>query len=52
MLFRSPSTDRYEIYGIDVEIPSIIEQKKVVKILDSLENKILINNEINDNLAS
>ncbi len=45
-----PSTDRYEIYGIDVEIPSIIEQKKVVKILDSLENKILINNEINDNL--
>lgn len=46
-----PSTDRYEIYGIDVEIPSIIEQKKVVKILDSLENKILINNEINDNLT-
>lgn len=45
-----PSTDRYEIYGIDVELPDIYEQKKMVALLECLDDKIELNNKINDNL--
>ena len=45
-----PSTDRYEIYAIEVEIPDIAEQKRVVKVLECLDQKIAINSKINDNL--
>lgn len=45
-----PSTDRYEIYGIEVDIPSIEYQKKVVSILESIDEKIKTNQEVNDNL--
>ena len=47
-----PSTDRYEIYAIEVEIPDIAEQKRVVKVLECLDQKIAINSKINDNLAA
>ena len=47
-----PSTDRYEIYAIEVEIPDIAEQKRVVKVLECLDQKIAINSQINDNLAA
>ena len=47
-----PSTDRYEIYGIEVDIPSIEYQKKVVSILESIDEKIKTNQEVNDNLAA
>lgn len=45
-----PSTDRYEIYNIEVELPPLIIQKKVVSILDSINKKIESNIQINDNL--
>ena len=46
-----PSTDRYEIYSIDVDLPSIDVQKKIAAILSALDEKIAINRAINDNLA-
>ncbi len=45
-----PSTDRYELYRIPVELPSIQEQKKAVAVLESIENKIEQNTNINKNL--
>lgn len=45
-----PSTDRYEIYSIDVDLPSIDVQKKIAAILSALDEKISINRAINDNL--
>lgn len=45
-----PSTDRYELYRIPVDIPELGVQKRVVKVLDSIEDKIKKNQEINDNL--
>ena len=37
---------------IEVEIPNLETQEKVVKILESLQKKISINSQINDNLAA
>ena len=45
-----PSTDRYQIYSIEVEVPPMEEQKKVVAILDCIDKKIKANWNINDNL--
>lgn len=45
-----PSTDRYEIYSIDVDLPSIDVQKKIAAILSALDEKIATNRAINDNL--
>ena len=45
-----PSTDRYELYRIKVDIPEIGIQKKVVSILSSLDNKIQLLTELNHNL--
>lgn len=45
-----PSTDRYEIYSIIVDLPSIDAQSKMVEVLSSLDEKIALNNKINDNL--
>lgn len=45
-----PSTDRYEIYSIDVDLPSIDVQKKIATILSALDEKIATNRAINDNL--
>ena len=36
---------------LEIEIPTIEEQKKIVSIVDDLQRKIKKNNEINDNLA-
>ena len=47
-----PSTDRYELYKIPVDVPTICEQKKMVSILDSITNKIKVNLDINKNLAA
>ena len=47
-----PSTDRYELYRIPVEIPDLEVQKKIVKVLDSIENKIVLNQKLNNNLAA
>ena len=47
-----PSTDRYQIYSIEVEVPPMEEQKKVVAILDCIDKKIKANWNINDNLLA
>ena len=45
-----PSTDRYQIYAIEVDLPDYKSQKKTVEFLRSLDNKIELNNKINENL--
>ena len=46
-----PSTDRYEIYGIEVDLPSVEEQQRVVTLLECFDRKLLINEKINENLS-
>lgn len=45
-----PSTDRYEIYAIEVELPDISIQKTQVQLLECFDDKILNLKQINDNL--
>ena len=45
-----PSTDRYQIYSLPIEVPSISTQRRIVDILDSITTKIELNRQINDNL--
>jgi len=40
------------IEQLEIDLPSLDEQRKVVGILDSIQNKIKLNHEINDNLAA
>ena len=47
-----PSTDRYELYRIPVTLPSLEEQRKAVAILDSISEKIALNERINHNLVA
>ena len=44
-----PSTDRYEIYAIETELPAITTQRKIVGVLEELDHKIDVNDKINDN---
>lgn len=46
-----PSTDRYEIYAIEVELPDTSVQEKQVQLLECFDDKILNLRQINDNLA-
>ena len=45
-----PSTDRNEIYSIEVDLPPLTVQEKAVEILSSIDNKIRYNTLINKNL--
>ena len=45
-----PSTDRYEIYAIEVDLPDYKSQEKIVRLLRSFDEKIELNNRINENL--
>lgn len=45
-----PSTDRYEIYAIEVELPDLTMQRRVVAVLESIDKKINVNKAVNDNL--
>lgn len=45
-----PSTDRYEIYAIEVDLPRIEEQRRTLKILECIDREIEILERINDNL--
>lgn len=45
-----PSTDRYEIYAIEVELPDTSLQEKQVQLLECFDDKILNLRQINDNL--
>lgn len=46
-----PSTDRYEIYSMRIELPSLEEQRAVVSVLKKLDEKIALNRDINHHLA-
>ncbi|MDO4285949.1 MAG: restriction endonuclease subunit S [Eubacteriales bacterium] len=46
-----PSTDRYEIYSIELDLPDIEEQKRAVKIIEGFDSKISNIAKINDNLS-
>lgn len=45
-----PSTDRYEVYSIKVELPTLEEQLKAVHLLETFDDKIELNQKINCNL--
>ena len=45
-------TSPEKIYDVVVEIPNIRMQKKIAKILWSIDSKVACNNSINDNLAA
>jgi type I restriction enzyme S subunit len=45
-----PSTDRYEIYSITIDLPSLQEQTKTVAILEAFDYKIAHNRAINHRL--
>ena len=47
-----PSTDRYEIYAIEVELPNTSVQEKQVQLLECFDDKILNLRQINDNLTA
>ena len=47
-----PSTDRYEIYSLSIDLPPLEVQKKIVSILDGIDGKIRLNRQINDNFAA
>ena len=47
-----PSTDRYQIYSLPIDVPPIDAQREMVCVLDSLNAKITLNNRINHNLAA
>ena len=46
-----PSTDRYTIYAIDVDIPPIDDQERIVCLLSSLDAQIANNRKINHHLT-
>lgn len=47
-----PSTDRYEIYAIEVDIPPLEIQHKIASILRAFDAKIKLNEEIQTNLQN
>ena len=47
-----PSTDRYEIYAIETDLPDITTQRKIVSILECFDFRIDVNRKINDNLVA
>ena len=47
-----PSIKVPHIKGLEIDIPNIKEQEKVVKILHSFDEKIRINEKVNENLAA
>ena len=40
------------IEQLDINLPSLTEQKRIVAVLDSIQQKISVNKKINDNLAA
>ena len=49
---KMPRGDKDAIMNYELDIPSIIIQKKIIKILDNINAKIILNNQINDNLLN
>ena len=40
------------VENIEIAVPTLIEQRKIVKVLSSIDDKIAINSRINKNLAA
>ena len=40
------------VKGIEIELPTLDEQRKIGSLLKSLDDKIAVNNKINENLAA
>ena len=47
---KMPRGDKDAIMNFEVNIPNITIQKKIVKVLDNINEKIELNSQINDNL--
>lgn len=47
-----PSLRTETLYRLEFEIPSINEQERILSVIEPIDNKIIINNEINNNLAA
>ena len=47
-----PSVRKTDILGMEVEVPKLEVQRKISNVLYKLDEKILINSQINDNLAA
>lgn len=47
-----PKLNQANLLSIEIELPSLEEQKQIADILSSFDNKIDLNNRINHNLAS
>lgn len=45
-----PKLSQANLNAIEIEIPSLKQQKKIVEVLSALDNKIELNQKINDNL--
>ncbi len=45
-----PSTDRYAIYAIEVDLPDVDRQRREVRLLECLDNMIINSSKINDHL--
>lgn len=46
-----PIVNKSSFEGIEIELPSLSDQLKIVKILNKIDEKIELNNEINNNLV-
>ena len=47
---KMPRGDKAAIMNFELDVPNLDVQKKIVKILETIDNKIKINSHINDNL--
>ena len=47
-----PSIKPSDIEDLELKLPNLIIQKKIVSILDTMDNKIRLNEKINNNLAA
>jgi len=45
-----PSTDRYELYALDITVPPVPEQRAIAATLSCLDDKIELNNRMNKTL--
>ena len=47
-----PSIKKTDVENMEIDLPDIAIQKKIVNILEKLDDKIYLNNQINDNLLN
>lgn len=47
-----PSLRTETLYRLEFDIPSLYEQRRILSIIEPIDNKIIINDEINNNLVA